>query len=439
MKSRNVCARHGDLGILGSPSMSSPSSRVARLTWGGLVGLALAGLGCGDTETKTEVVYTPYDGPPAYPNQRPAYPMPDGDLGVTSDNGSDTLTLIDLTTGELLGSVPVGRDPVDNDGPHHVGMNRALGVAVVALAYPAPAIAVGPHAAHGSSNRAGYVQKLSLPDFAPQGEVRVDTNPGDIVLSQDGSRAVVSHFELQKAVSGTTLAEKRSNLAVIDVAAMTPQHSPAATRILTCVAPHGMLLSEPDGATAYVACYGEDAIAIVDTADPSAAVTYVSVGPGAGAPGSPTYGPYALAMNRGRSVAAVSSTLNRDVRFLDLATETMTALAIPTLGAPFFGVYGPGDAKLYIPTQAPDELLVADPSTGIVSQSIPLGPLGCVLPHELVFSTDDSTLYVVCEGVHGVAVEEPGRVLALDPESLELKQSWIAGIYPDRLLVLPAP
>jgi DNA-binding beta-propeller fold protein YncE len=437
MKSRNLCARQGDPRLLRFCAMSPRTSRSALFVGAALV--ALAALGCGDTETRTEVVYTPYDGPAAYPNQRPEYPLPDGDLGVTSDNGSDTLTLIDFTSGQLLGSVPVGRDPVDNDGPHHIGMNRALGIAVVALAYPAPAIATGPHAAHGSSNRAGYVQKLSLPDFAPQGEVRVDTNPGDVVLSVDGSRAVVSHFELQKAVSGTTLAEKRSNLAIIDVASMTPAHSPAATRILTCVAPHGLLLSEPDGATAYVACYGEDAVAVVDTTDANAAVTYVPVGPGAGAPGSPTYGPYALAMNRARTFAAVSSTLNRDVRFFDVSARTMTGVAIPTLGAPFFGAYGPSDDKLYIPTQAPDELLVADPETGIVSQSLPLGPLGCILPHELVFSSDNATLYVVCEGKHGVVDEEPGRVLALDPESLELRQSFIAGIYPDRLLVLPAP
>lgn len=416
--------------------MRSLSRRLA-LACVGAVGAL--GLGCGDTETKTQVVYGAYDGPPAYPDQRPEYALPDGDLGVTSDNGSDTLTLIDLAKGELLASVPVGRDPVDNDGPHHVGVSRALGFAVVALAYPAPSIAAGPHAAHSGSSRAGYLQKLSLSNFASMGDVRLDTNPGDIVLSTDGSRAVVSHFELQKAVSGTTLEEKRSNLVVVDVASILPDQANAATRILTCVAPHGLLLSEPDGATAYVACYGEDAIAIVDTTDASVPVQYVPVGPGAGAPGSPTYGPYALAMNRARSAAAVSSTLNRDVRFFDVAARAMTAIAIPTTGSPFFAAYGPADDRVYIPTQAPDELVVADPTTGIVSATIPLGPLGCILPHEVGFSSDDATLYVTCEGKHGVPPEEPGLILALDPDSFELKASWTVGLYPDRLLVLPAP
>src|SRR4029453_3777947 len=103
------------------------------------------------------------------------------DLGVVSNSTSDTISLLDLTKGEVIGSAPVGRDPVDLDGPHHVAVDRTKGFVYVAPASPAAPVAPGPHASHGSSSRDGFVQKLALDDLRVLGEVRVDPNPGDIV------------------------------------------------------------------------------------------------------------------------------------------------------------------------------------------------------------------------------------------------------------------
>jgi DNA-binding beta-propeller fold protein YncE len=404
--------------------------------------VAVAALTAACTTTETEerqtVVYEPYEGPEAYANRRPQCPMPEGDLGVTSDSGSDTITLIDLEEGSILCQAPVGRDPVDIDGPHHVGLSRELGFAVVALSYPAPAIAAGPHAGHGSSTRSGFVQKLALDDLRALGEVRIDANPGEIVLSEDGSRIAVSHFDLKKALDpkNLTLDAKRANVIAVDPETLTPIESPEPTRVKTCIAPHGMALSRPDGATAYVACYGEDALAIVSLDDPKRDITYVPVGPGAGPPGSPAYGPYAAAMNRAGSRIAVSNTESRDVRLFDVATQAFVdGFVVSTFGQPYFAAFSRDDATLYIPAQSPDEVLVVDGETGLPRAQRLLSDEDCVAPHETALSTDGTKLYVLCEGDR----KGPGTVLVLDPDTLDVTSTYTVGVYPDRLLVVPAP
>src|SRR5262249_53998608 len=94
--------------------------------------------GCTTTETKelVEHVYDPYAGDPAYPNRREPLALPDGDLGLTSDNGSDTITALDLVADEVIVSAPVGRSPVDIDGPHHLAGDRLGGFVYTALSYP---------------------------------------------------------------------------------------------------------------------------------------------------------------------------------------------------------------------------------------------------------------------------------------------------------------
>src|SRR5262249_54569623 len=145
---------------------------------------------------------------------------------------------------QVIGTAPIGIDPVAIDGPHHVAVSRSAGVAFTALSYPAPAAAPGPHAAHGSSQRPGVVQELDLTELTPIAQAQVETNPGDIGLSADGSRLVVSHFDLLRAQSGKTVADRRADLAILD-----PKHlaDAAVSFVRTCVAPHGVALLGESG------------------------------------------------------------------------------------------------------------------------------------------------------------------------------------------------
>lgn len=400
-------------------------------SWGAPLAAAAALTACTDPDPVIEHRYAPYEGE-AYPNRRPGIAIPPGGMGIVTDSRSDTISLFDLGSGDRFAAFPVGREPVTIDGPHHVAVDVAGGAVYIALSYPAIAGA-GPHASHGSSKVSGYAQKLALDDLRPLGQVRVDPNPGEIVLSEDGKRLVVSHFDLQRALDNPgDLDAARSSLALIDPSTMALTGSPAATLIRVCIAAHGMVLSRPDGATAYVACYGEDAIAIVDLTDPSAEVRRVPVGPGATI-GNPSYGPYALTMSPDQKTIAVSSTESRDVRFFDVATETFDgSLTITTQGAPFFVAWTPDGTGLYVPTQAPDAVAFHDLAQPANHFERDLAG-ACERPH-IVDLDGEEALWVVCEGDQATT---PGKVMKLDPATLATVTEASAGLYPDAFIRVP--
>jgi hypothetical protein len=372
-----------------------------------------------------EVVDDPYLGA-AFPDRRPRLSLPRADFGLTSNNGSDSTTVLDLSQFEVLGAGQVGVDPIALDGPHHVAVSRELNAAFFALSYPAPAVAPGPHAAHGSSQRPGSVQQLALADLAPVASISLETNPGDIVLSEDATRLVVSHFDLLRATHSGDIERQRADLALLD-----PRALDASPRFIrTCVAPHGVALSRPRGELAFVACYGEDAIAVVDLDHPSAAPELIGIAEG-GTPGQPQYGPYAAMLSNQGDRVAVSDTESSDVRIFDVASRAFEKIVIVTPGKPYFAAWAEADQLLYVPTQNPDTVLVVDPSDASVEHTRAFAKDECQLPHEVVFGSDRSTLFVVCEGDH----QQPSVVLALDRDSLETKATLPVGVYPDRLAI----
>jgi DNA-binding beta-propeller fold protein YncE len=393
------------------------------------VSLASAVGGCADKDPETQYYYDPYTGD-AFPNRRQKLVIPPAGMGVVSDSRSDTLSFIDLATGERFATYPVGRDPVTIDGPHHVVADLTRGAFYVALSYPVLAGTVGPHATHGSSLVPGYAQKLSLEDLSVLGQVRVDPNPGDIVLSEDGKRLVVSHFDLQRALDNPgDLDAARATLAVIDPDAMLPSGSPDPIRIPLCVAAHGITLSRPDGARAYASCYGEDALAIADLDDPGAEVKRIPVGPDASI-GNPTYGPYAAVMSPDGKTIAVSNTTSKDVRFFDVESETFDLTrTIKTQGAPYFVGWTPDSKRIYVPTQQPDALIFIDVSQGNVELDFRAFSGECGKPHQAELH-EGSGVFVVCEGDQLT----PGDVVMLDPMTLDTSAKTKVGVYPDAII-----
>ncbi len=425
------------------------------MTWRAAAMAALLGaasLQACDGEIRTEFKDAPFDGQ-AFPNVRPKIAWPQGWYGLTSDNGSDTLTALDLTNRKVLAKVPIGRDPVGNDGPHHLAIDLQNRFVYVALSYPAPAIAPGPHAGHGSSVRAGRLQKLDLDDLRVLGDVAVQANPGDIVLSQDGKRLVLAHFDLQRALSGTTLQERRAPVTIVAAAAVLPAQAPEPVLVPACILPHGLALSPGAGDTAWVACYGEDAVAIVDVAHPQQPVVLVPVGPAPGPPGgAPVYGPYSAVASADGSLVALGQIESHDIRLLNTSDRLMSPLVLKTGGAAYFPQFSHDGKRLYVPTQAPDGLLVfdLDKPLPVASRSFDAGL--CRRPHEVQVQTNaentaDLALFVVCEGRHGESDKQtgaalpdlPGAVLVLDPLTLATLATLPVGVYPDRLALARWP
>lgn len=399
----------------------------ARPSLAALALLAAGSAACSPGDPPVIWEYDPYEGE-AYPDRRTPLEIPEGGVGFVTNSYSDTLSILALATGETLLTVPVGRDPVSLDGPHHVAVSPSGDAVYVALSYPVVGL-TGPHASHGSSQRSGYAQKLDGHDLAVAGQVRVDTNPGDIVLSQDGKRLVTSHFDLQRALENLgDIEAARATLAVVDPTKMLLHGSAAAVRVPTCVAPHGMVLSRPDGATAYVACYGEDSVAIVDL-EGGTVTARVPVGSAAGGFGDPVYGPYSIVASPSGELLAIGDTVSKDVRFLDTTTGAMKDGAVlSTFGAPYFPAWYPDGSKLLVPTQGPDAVVVFDMASQTEIAHRDFTGDECILPHVAV-PLPDGSFVLVCEGDH----EEPGKVLWLDPDTLDTVRSATVGVYPDAI------
>lgn len=389
---------------------------------------ALLGLAACSSSPGTAEEAAPASVPPA----PLSFALPTGPWALVSDNGSDELSVIDLTANVEVGRVPVGLSPLDVDGPHHLAIDRVHGVVYVALAYPAQA-ATGPHAAHGSSTTPGKVLRLSLASFEREEIGRVDDNPGDIVLSDDATRLVVTHFDLLKATENAgDLPAERATVALFGAPSLA-----APTMITTCVAPHGIALSPGDGRYGYAACYGEDAIAVIDFADPTGTPELVPVGPSPGRPGAPNYGPYAAVASPDGSLVLVGDTEGKDLRVFDATTRTMRSAVYQMDGGVFFPVMAADGATIFTVSQVPDVLakvtLGADGFSLVKQRGFSADE--CQLPHEARIVLGGRELLVVCEGDH----VKDGTVVVIDPDTLATRAVIPVGVYPDRVEVANAP
>jgi DNA-binding beta-propeller fold protein YncE len=380
--------------------------------------------------------HAPYAGV-AFPSRRTPLTVPPGGLGIVTDSFSDKLSLIDLAKAERTASLPVGLDAVTVDGPVDLALDRQGGWLFVLLTYPdAPSSSKGPHAIHATYDPPGFVQKLSLADLSIVGEVQLDVEPRDLAISDDGARLVALHpFEDQLAnavLDPDNLDWYRGRLAVIDPTTIQPVLSDDPVRLRPCLVPRSVTLSRPDGAFAYVACHGEDAIAVVDLASNPAPIERIAVAKNAGPPGTPAYGPSVIALSPDGSTLAFGNVLTPGIGFLDLASKAVDPEKTPaTAGHPVALAYSPDGASLLVVTQAPAAVLRFS-ATGDELASRVFKGFECETPAAAT-ETPGGPLAVVCSG-NGVT---PGKVLLLHATTLETLSSIGTGLRPTTLAVLP--
>lgn len=396
------------------------------------VGCVIAAFAC---TTDVPSGYAPYSGEPPYPDTRPKLVLPAGEVGFVTNSYSDTVDVFRMEPLERIASYPVGRIPLDVDGPHHLAIDKPGGAIYVALSYPQVFATGGPHAAHGSSQRAGYVQKLALSDMRELGTaVRVDENPGDITISDDGRRVVVSHFDLSRATSkALPPQERKSTLITIDTSKSFATAGSSVPKLRVCRAAHGVVLSPGTGQYAYVACYADDAIAKVnlDTRE----VSLQPLGPSINEGDAPVIGPYSVALSPSATKLAIGSTDGKDVRIMDVATFVFVGTPIPTPGAAYFPAWSKDETQLFVPTQSPDTLQRIDMSKGQVAAQVAFTKEQCEKPHEVRVSKDGTRAWVVCEGNHASA----GSIVTVDTATMTIVARQPTGLYPDRIVILEGP
>lgn len=371
-----------------------------------------------------------------WPTQGSLPPIgPAGRLVITN-NMDDTLSLLDLDTmnspgwGELA-RIPVGLNPVELEGPHHTVASPDGSFYYVGISNFVPGAGSGPHGAHGAGTSDGYCLKLDSTTNRLIGSVRVDPNPGDVIVSKDGRTLYQTHFDLLRiaevAKRGGSEQEMYSRMAILDAETMTRKEE----MVSVCPAPHAVRLSL-DGRRAYIACWSDE-VAIVELDQPGRPVTRVKVAANAGNAVSPRHQPYALTVSPSTGAVWVSSLASRSVQYLDPATLTMDPHRTVFLGGPpMFGAFTHDGQTLYMPFQSEEAIAIIDPASSTVQENIPLAPSGCLNVHQVELTPDERHALVVCEGDH----VGPGTFHVVDLAEKKVVRTVQVGIFPDSVAIL---
>lgn len=356
----------------------------------------------------------------AYPNRGPTFEARGRRLGYVANRNSDTVSVLDLDAMTLLGSVPVGRGPVDIDGPRHVVIDADRGLGYVALSYPFSV--QSPHVlSQGGTQRSGYVEALNLLDLSEAGELRVDPNATDVAFSPRSGRLAVSHMDLFLALASDPDA-RRANLVLVDPASAIAARTATANRVKLCSAPASIAF-DGEGARLFVACTGEDTVSVVDSQSGN---VLSSVPAGAAVVNKP----YALVTDPARDRLFVANQVSYAVSVFDMNDSPNLLNTLHVLGVPMFPALV-SDTVLAVPFQNPSGASLFDLDTGEELVQVAFSETECANPAEFSL-TRDSRLRLVCEGDH----YRPGAVVELDPETLAITARVTVELYPERMGIL---
>ena len=341
-----------------------------------------------------------------------------------TNNGSDSLSVLDRD-GARVQTVMVDIDTKAHEAPHHLAVDGHAGAAYVALAFPAPpGKSKDPHKAHGNADDPGKLAWLDLTTLAVLAARDVDENPGDVIRTHDGTRLLVTHYDMKRAMdvamAGGNAGAMAASLQVWDAKTRTKLQERA-----VCVAPHGIAVT-PDDKTAMIACYGSDELAVVDLTAPGLPTARYPLGAQQGVPGAPHFGPYSATLSPDAARVVVASLEGADVRIFDRAQKSFLPDRTMTLGARVMMPDFVDAHEIVAPLQGPDGIARLNVDTGVVEARVATAADVCQNPHA-ARRAKDGRVYVVCEGDHKGA----GAVLEIDPITLATKKRWVVGVYPD--------
>ena len=380
------------------------------------MGLAalLGALGCSSDGGSEKVV-------DAYPNRRPTLQSPGHALGYVANRLSDSVSVLDLDAGQLIGAAPVGRDPVDTDGPWHVVVEPAAGLAFMAYSYPDSN--VSPHAAsNGNNGRLGYVAAFELSDFAPRGEVRLDVTPADVALSPDGGTLAVSHYDTLKALAGDSPESRRANVAFVAPAELAAGTA-TPKRVSACAAPSSIVFGKDDSRL-FVACTGDDTLSVIDWRQ-GQVLASVKAGD------FPVNKPYGLSKNESADRLLVTNQVaNSVVEFSTQDTPELLSIAHVD-GVPAFAEFLAGDAEYIVALQNPDGGARIDAASGNVLVSRSYSTTECERP-SAPRRLKNGRWFMVCQG----SGYTPGGLVELDPNTLAVSNPIALGLLPERIEVV---
>lgn len=341
-------------------------------------------------------------------------------VAYLANRHSDSISVVDLDAMTELGGAPVGRDPVEVDGPRSLVLDLLAERAYVTLSYPFEV--TSPHAVDfGGGLRQGFVQQLNARDLSVVAELRVDERALDVALAPDGGTLAVSHFDEVKASTLGDLEQRRANVAWITEESWRDPAAATLTRVPACVAPSGLAFGA-DRARVFVACTGEDALVVLDT-NTRAVVARVPAGD------QLVNKPFAVEVDAARERVLVVNQVSRRVSVFTLSDTPELRTTLVLEGIPRAASWA-SHADILALSEDPARLTRFDAATGAVLGSATLSTEACQGPND-VRQLEDGRIFLVCAG-NGF---NPGSVVELEPSSFEIVRSVSVGMFPDRLVV----
>ena len=150
---------------------------------------------------------------------------------------------------------------------------------------------------------------------------------------------------------------------------------------------------------------------------------------------TPRDGHYAAVLTPDGQRVLIGDTEGRDLRVFDVAAGAMAPAVYAAGGAVYFPAASRDGQTLVVPVQTPDFVALVAPSPGgslveVLRRSFTGDE--CRRPHEALLWDDDREILLVCEGDH----VKPGKLLFLDPATLDVRASVELGVYPDKAVVV---
>jgi YVTN family beta-propeller protein len=382
---------------------------------GSVVALVCALAACSD-ETP------PVDEIDAFPSRRPQLSGTGSTLGFVANRLSDTVSVIDLDAMSVLATVPVGRDPVEIDGPRQLLLDPDAGLAYVLLSYPLTV--ESPHVAtEGGGLREGYVQALSLSDLTLQGEQRLQYKSFESALSPDRGELAISHYDTVRSLQGASLEARRATIAFVAPPSSLVGNAAAMRSLTLCVTPAALAYGK-DRSRLFVACTGEDSLFVVDTTPPAAAITSIKSG------AFNANQPFALVPDPTRERLALSNQVAGTVVIFSMQDQPEVLATTNLVGVPAFAGWL-SSSEFIVPTRDPSGAARVDAITGEILAQTQYPIADCERASEVTL-LPDGRLMLVCQGTS----YEPGSLVQINRETLEIETVVELGLEPARLAVL---
>jgi len=270
---------------------------------------------------------------------------PDGSYAYVANEGSETVSVIEISTNTVTATVAVGTDPT--------------------------AVAITPDGSYAyvANQGSGTVSVIEISTNTVTATVTVENNPYGVAITPDGSYAYVANDG-----SGTVSVIEISTNTV--TATVTVGTDPTAVAIT------------PDGSYAYVANEGSGTVSVIEISTNTVTAT-VTV----------ENNPYGVAITPDGSYAYVANDGSGTVSVIEISTNTVTATV--TVGTDPWGVaITPDGSYAYVANYVSGTVSVIEISTNTVTATVTVGNS----PRGVAITPHGGYAYVTNEGSNTVSV-----------------------------------